>query len=765
MADSIKQKEYNELLKSTQSLLGSITKSMSNLSNETDKRNKKLQQDLDITKDIFSMMKKEEDVESAINLLVEQRNKILKTNYGANEKSKKSALGQVDASISLLKSHQADIEVLKGVGAQLDKNKDKANEFVDELSGKLGKIPLIGKGLQSYFKPFFDKSKKIISKTFDIFRTGFASSFGSATGTTLQRFNAGLSGGLANAKMFLDKINPGILKFAKNALIAVAAFFALKKLFDAGFASFKRIEGAAKEFRMSTGLLTSQTAGLNDKIKNTETAMASIGGSAEDAAVAAGEFTNTFDGIVQPSEAAMMNLVAMNKSLGVGFSEATQLAKVFRNLGDMTEDQAIAQTSNVAMMAKIAGVAPQKVIADMASSSEEMYKFFGGNTKAMAATAVEAAKLGSSIKEISDISAGLLDYDSSINAELEASAILGRNINFSQARAYAATGDTLGAYKEIGKQLDQIGDLTNLNYFEQQRISQATGQEFSALVNQQKIRQKFGELDGNKLKAAQQYLKAEGDLSGITNKQLKAKAEEIRIQDEINSRTDKLANKFNAVKISIQNALVPLAEAFMPIMEGIAWVASKVAGFFGLMQENAGLLTGILGGLVGVLTILGVKAAYFAVKSIVGAIGAIWTGSMKLGPFGIAAAIAGTLGLIGGIAAGVSASKKDDVALPGIGDGYGKRVISAPEGTFALNDKDTIIAGTDLGGKSKREQRAFSRAEQNLLPLLQKMDLLIAATKGKQVLVADGRKLAETTANQQEVSLKNNFGLNSAIAT
>ena len=42
-------------------------------------------------------------------------------------------------------------------------------------------------------------------------------------------------------------------------------------------------------------------------------------------------------------------------------------------------------------------------------------------------------------------------------------------------------------------------------------------------------------------------------------------------------------------------------------------------------------------------------------------------------------------------------SKGDDVVSPG----YGKRTLMAPEGAIALNDKDTVIAGTDLGGKKK----------------------------------------------------------------
>ena len=50
--------------------------------------------------------------------------------------------------------------------------------------------------------------------------------------------------------------------------------------------------------------------------------------------------------------------------------------------------------------------------------------------------------------------------------------------------------------------------------------------------------------------------------------------------------------------------------------------------------------------------------------------------------------------IAGGIAAAVIASfaKGDDVVSPG----YGKRILSTPEGSIALNNKDTVIAGTNL---------------------------------------------------------------------
>ena len=49
----------------------------------------------------------------------------------------------------------------------------------------------------------------------------------------------------------------------------------------------------------------------------------------------------------------------------------------------------------------------------------------------------------------------------------------------------------------------------------------------------------------------------------------------------------------------------------------------------------------------------------------------------------------------GTVALGYKFMKGDDVVSPG----YGKRTLMSPEGAITLNDKDTVIAGTNLGGK------------------------------------------------------------------
>jgi len=87
---------------------------------------------------------------------------------------------------------------------------------------------------------------------------------------------------------------------------------------------------------------------------------------------------------------------------------------------------------------------------------------------------------------------------------------------------------------------------------------------------------------------------------------------------------------------------------------------------------------------------------------------------------------------LGLAAAGVSVAlgykflKGNDVMSAGKGsNGYGKRTLLAPEGAIALNDKDTVIAGTDLEGKGKgkgkQQAQQSSSPSINLQPMIDKL--------------------------------------------
>ena len=91
-----------------------------------------------------------------------------------------------------------------------------------------------------------------------------------------------------------------------------------------------------------------------------------------------------------------------------------------------------------------------------------------------------------------------------------------------------------------------------------------------------------------------------------------------------------------------------------------------------------------MGTVVSLLTAAGIAALFL-------------NGTLTLG-IGVAVALAA---IAGGMAYFNSEmSKADDLLSAGDGtSGYGKRTLIGPEGAIALNNKDTIVAGTDLFSK------------------------------------------------------------------
>lgn len=89
-------------------------------------------------------------------------------------------------------------------------------------------------------------------------------------------------------------------------------------------------------------------------------------------------------------------------------------------------------------------------------------------------------------------------------------------------------------------------------------------------------------------------------------------------------------------------------------------------------------------------------------------------------------------------------SKGNDVVSPG----YGKRTLMAPEGAIALNNKDTVIAGTNLGGKGGGKSEGKTAAPSiDLTPLINAVNNVTAAVNGLMnrptSIMLDGKELAQ----------------------
>ena len=167
------------------------------------------------------------------------------------------------------------------------------------------------------------------------------------------------------------------------------------------------------------------------------------------------------------------NVIA--KNLGISAGEAASLTGSFARLNNgsaKVSQNLIQSTQN---LAQANGLVPADIMADLANSTEEFALYGKDGGKNIAEAAVAAGKLGVSMKNLTGITDNLLDFESSINTELELGAMLGKNINLNRARALAYEGDIGGAVKETLSSLGGIEEFNKMDVFSKRKTAELLG--------------------------------------------------------------------------------------------------------------------------------------------------------------------------------------------------------------------------------------------------------------------------------------------------
>ena len=722
------QKEYEESLKVSQSLLEGLGKLIDANTGKAGKQNAAIDKQNKEIKSILGEIESQEDLLEGIVKLQDQRNSVDKRYFGINKKLRGEKKKELDLQIKSLLAENDKMNAIKGVDAQAQNLADSLNSSLDGLVSGAGQIPIVGGLIEKIASGPVEHLKGNISDAAKVFTTGYANAVKNGAGHTKALFQAtkGMGGALKGI------FNPALL-----GAVALVAILAL------AFKGFSMLDSAGKSFRNETGLLNSQTKGLSDNIASVTMQTAALGASAEDVAQAAAAFTNEFQGVVQPSEETLANIVALEKNFGVAADGAVKVNKIFQSIGGLSEQASQALVSQTVEAAKLVGVAPDKVIKDLAENAETAAMFFQGSVGDLSKAAIEAARLGTSLTQAAAVAEGLLDFENSITAELEASAMLGQSINFNKARELAAQGDILGAQQATLSELEKKVDLDNLNFFQLQSIAKASGMEVSELQNQLNLRKQFGPLNDEQKAALEQLKSAGNDITDITKEQLEAETAKVMEQREIQSQLDNIKNEFSAVGTELALAFAPLMESVIPalkiIADTISFVGSLFTGLFNLtakLGEGIGAQTKTFKAIASIAILIAAYVAY-AAASLVPFVGPV------LGAAAAAAVLAAGFGVLSSI------PTADDMFSPGGGaGGYGDRVLTSSKGSIALNNEDDIVAGTNLmgGGGGGAVVSAIEK--------------LGADIRALQVVVnLDGRKVTEGVSKVVSRDQSNNYGV------
>jgi len=503
----------------------------------------------------------------------------------------------------------------------------------------------------------------------------------------------------------------------------------------------------------------------------------------------------------------------LTHQLGLSAETGGKIAKLGLLTGKTSKEIAANVLGQSVAMNAVNGTAltEQQILKDVAGLSSEIQLSMANNPIELAKAVQTAKQFGMELSAVDGIAGGLLNFEQSIGAELEAELLLGKDINLEKARQAALNNDLATVAEEIAKQAGSAAEFTAMNRIQQEALAKAVGMsrgDLAKSLQDREVLAALGEKEGTALEAYNN-LKAQG----LSNEAIASKLGDKNLanslhQESIQARFAASLSKVKELFVEIANLMLPIVE---PIADAVGFMASLVSqsgtlfktllGLAGVyktinflgdennkqtlkgigystikkgMQDRLLLAKGLELGLVGqILSVLGlenlaidyqIKQDTFSnnIKKLGNKIGkkdlvqkmrssaitakdfivdkatlafqyaktaatAVYNGVLALGNSikkkGLLASIADMamkafsslsaipfIGPILGIAGAAAAlglgymyyNKADDMMSPGAGaGGYGSRTLTGPEGAIALNNKDTVIAGTDLFAPSK----------------------------------------------------------------
>jgi len=178
-------------------------------------------------------------------------------------------------------------------------------------------------------------------------------------------------------------------------------------------------------------------------------------------------------------------LVNFSKTAQITGASAQNLAKILsiqESVSDASRETLLAQMEANSLMIEMKGIAPEAVFNDLAENAEFFATSMKAGTNNVMKTAIQARKLGLNLSTVAKISESLLDFESSIEKQMEASVLLGRQLNLDKARQLSFMDDQEGMMREILKQVGGEAEFEKLKGFQRRALADAVGVDVAELA-------------------------------------------------------------------------------------------------------------------------------------------------------------------------------------------------------------------------------------------------------------------------------------------
>jgi F0F1-type ATP synthase assembly protein I len=439
----------------------------------------------------------------------------------------------------------------------------------------------------------------------------------------------------------------------------------LKQVFDFVVAA----DAQVTELGKSLGISKNQARGLRDNFASYATSTGDAFVTTKKLMEAQGELTQELGVAGVYTGKQTEDFSRLTKLMGLSAGEAGKLARLSVINGKSIEatTKSVIKGSVAAQQANKVSFDQRTILKEVANLSEGILVKFQGNPEALGAAVVQAKALGLSLEQVDKIGDSLLNFESSIENELKAELITGKQINLEKARSAALTGDQAALSAEVASQAGDLASYQKMNVIAQNSLAEAFGmgrEEMSKMLMDQEKFNKLGDVSNMTLQQQLENLKAQGEpIDSVLYKQIQQQS----IQEKFNNAMEKMQE-------IIGNLVAGPLGSMLDVFAELANHASILYGIIGLIAGVSLVKT------IGSLVVMGIEMGVISVEAIT-ANAALTFG---LGTIAVLAAAGAMLGMMN--------SAKSEATQP-VQDG----IAPASKGPFTITDKYGAMAMTAPG--------------------------------------------------------------------
>jgi hypothetical protein len=442
--------------------------------------------------------------------------------------------------------------------------------------------------------------------------------------------------------------------------------FIFKAIVDAGF----RFSKISTDIGKNLGYGADRANDLTNRLALFAQSSSNANITLQNAADAMNELSSSTGYVAEYSADALETQIMLTKQFGLTAEEAAGIYKFSVLTGKASSDVnkqmtgAFAATRNNLR----AGVPFKAAMAEAAKVSGILASNLQNNPTRIVEAVVQAKALGTSLEQAAKQGEALLNFETSIESELKAELLTGKQINLERARAAALVGDQVTLTQELVNQVGSLEEFDRMNVLQKKAIAEAVGLTADELARQ---------LQNQKL-----ALESGKSLAQVTEEELAKTKERQDAQTKFNNAVTKLQDLIGNI---VAGPLGQMLEMLGDVANAVGWITAQLQEAFGST----------------------------AAKTFLGALAGLAVGGLP-GLF-IGAGIGAASGLLA-----------DDMV------GYGARTLLTPQGAVALNNNDTIVAGTNLfkgDDVMSFPKGALSMGGADLTPMINAINEVRAAVK------------------------------------